>query len=370
MSDYAWPSTMDVTSFEPSLVPNVRQMWSPLAGQGQVADLLGERWRFRVGVPQSARLAAGYTEAFVNSLKGGANRALLWHMAREAPLGTLRGSPTLNGAHAQGASSIVLAAAYPGVNMLRFTQEFDNAAWAKSGASISANAAAAPDGTTAGDRIIEDTAAAAQHGVSQNVTLTGQQVTFSVYVKQNGRTWIHIRDGTLGLSNYFDIVSGVIGSQASGHVSQISDAGNGWWRCSVTFTAAVGVQQFLVRATTGNGVTSYTGDGTSGVFIWGAQVELGATPSPYVGFGTLLPGDMLGLNGMLLQVAAPGATADAAGAMTVPLVTRLRKACTTGLAVTWDKPTAPFKLTETGGIPVRHSGRVVSDLQLEFLEDY
>jgi hypothetical protein len=58
---------------------------------------------------------------------------------------------------------------------------------------------------------------------------------------------------------------------------------------------------------------------------------------------TLKAGDMLGISGMLLQV-AEDATANGSGFITTKLVNRLRAAITSGVAVTWDKPTAPFRL--------------------------
>ena len=60
------------------------------------------------------------------------------------------------------------------------------------------------------------------------------------------------------------------------------------------------------------------------------------------GTGTLLAGDMLGVGGLLLQVAAD-ATA-VAGAITVTLANRVRTALADNAPVTWQQPTAPFRL--------------------------
>jgi hypothetical protein len=64
--------------------------------------------------------------------------------------------------------------------------------------------------------------------------------------------------------------------------------------------------------------------------------------------GTLLAGDMLGVGGLLLM---SGADCTAvAGVMTVPIVNRVRVAQPSGAAVTWDKPTAPFRMLSTNGV--------------------
>lgn len=68
----------------------------------------------------------------------------------------------------------------------------------------------------------------------------------------------------------------------------------------------------------------------------------------YPATGTLLAGDMLGLGGLLLMVAAD--CTAVAGNLTVPLANRLRSAQTAGAAVSWSKPTAPFRLLSTSGV--------------------
>ena len=64
---------------------------------------------------------------------------------------------------------------------------------------------------------------------------------------------------------------------------------------------------------------------------------------------TLLAGDMIGVGGLLLQVATDAA-ANGAGVMVVPIVNRLRTAVAGGTAVVWDKPTAPFRLASPSAI--------------------
>lgn len=65
--------------------------------------------------------------------------------------------------------------------------------------------------------------------------------------------------------------------------------------------------------------------------------------------GTVRAGDLFGAGGQILMASAD-ATADGAGAITIPLVNRLRAAIATGQSVTWDKPTAPFRLVSHSGV--------------------
>ena len=68
----------------------------------------------------------------------------------------------------------------------------------------------------------------------------------------------------------------------------------------------------------------------------------GVTPAD----GTFKSGDMLGVSGLLLMVASD--CTAAAGSITVPLVNRLRKAVSG--TVTWDKPTAPFRILNSSDV--------------------
>lgn len=80
--------------------------------------------------------------------------------------------------------------------------------------------------------------------------------------------------------------------------------------------------------------------------------------------GTLLAGDLLGVGGLMLMVASD--CTAVAGVITVPITNRLRAAQSGGAAVTWDKPTAPFRLLSHSG--VQYAPRLVSPTAFEFGE--
>lgn len=81
---------------------------------------------------------------------------------------------------------------------------------------------------------------------------------------------------------------------------------------------------------------------------------------------TLLAGDLIGVAGLLLQV-ANDATANGAGAMTVSLVNRLRTAITGGAAVTWDRPTVPFRMVSSA-TAVQYQKQFATGVSLDFAE--
>ena len=173
-------------------------------------------------------------------------------------------------------------------NLLTYSQDFSNAVWVKSAATISADAIAAPDGTLTADKIVENSATAT-HFVYNPIAVNSGSFTFTVYAKAGERSWIYVRN-TIGA--YFNLSSGAIGTIDSGVNAAIINVGNGWYRCSITSTQSAGTIFPTAFISTANGTTSYAGDGTSGIYIWGAQLEnvtgqANQNPSEYVSTNVL-----------------------------------------------------------------------------------
>lgn len=138
----------------------------------------------------------------------------------------------------------------------------------------------APDGSLTGNLVVED-AQNAQHLVYQDIgTVTQNAVyTFSIYAKQ------YTADRTLSLTFHggqysnFNLSSGIIVSNG-GFTARMENVGNGWYRCSITgpFPSTLGRAYAIIY----NTVHQYTGNGTSGIYLWGGQFEIGSTASEYV----------------------------------------------------------------------------------------
>lgn len=165
-------------------------------------------------------------------------------------------------------------------NLLLQSQTFDVSPWTVANTSVTANATTAPDGTTTADRIFEDSANSA-HAIYQALGTTSGSCTFSVYAKADTRSWLNINAYVAGVrNNWFDLTNGVTGTVASGCTATITSVGNGWYRCAVTTTGG-SPTYFECWLATGNNVTTYAGDGTSGLYLWGAQFEARSSATAY-----------------------------------------------------------------------------------------
>lgn len=206
--------------------------------------------------------------------------ALDLNFAAMAASGTLDSRVTYSGASLATLTDATGAIAYKPHNLLTYSEQFDNAAWIGIGSTVVVNGSVAPDGAQSADKSAAS-ATTSWHGTRQaGVTLTiGVPTTMSVYAKASEETKIAISDfdvGTRGavfdLSAKTAVVSGTdSGMAVSGET--ITDVRGGWFRCSLQMTASVASRKPMVYLR--QFLTSYAGDGTSGVYVWGAQLNFG-----------------------------------------------------------------------------------------------
>jgi hypothetical protein len=178
-------------------------------------------------------------------------------------------------------------------NSLTRSEEFNDAAWTKANSSITANAATAPSGTVTADKLIEALDVNLVHQTTQSgVTIVSLGTyTASCYVKADTRTRVRIGflvGGASGVTADANLAAGTIaaasafgGGSAVG--SSIQAINNGWYRITVSGTGAAGTSgECRIELLDASGNRQYNGDGTSGLFLWGAQLEAGAFPTSYI----------------------------------------------------------------------------------------
>lgn len=133
-------------------------------------------------------------------------------------------------------------------------------------------------------KLVENTATA-EHRVQANITFSAAPFTASGYFKAAERSFAFIRLDDSGSAKYayFNLATGTVGTITSGLTAFIESIGDGWYRCAARFnTPAAGSGTVIFASTTANGTVTYTGDGTSGIYIFGAQLSDSASVDPYV----------------------------------------------------------------------------------------
>jgi hypothetical protein len=179
------------------------------------------------------------------------------------------------------ANGLLLEAA--ATNLLLRSQEFDNATWGKVEATVTANAGSAPDGTTTAEKIIPSVNNLAHRATQSGIAVTsGLSYRLSCFVKASGYGWVRLSLGTSFPANYmlFDLATGALGLNSGFTGITAESLGNGWWRLSGSLVATgSGTTEASVYPLASNTLTTFAGDGTSGILAWGAQVEQGALSS-------------------------------------------------------------------------------------------
>ena len=171
-------------------------------------------------------------------------------------------------------------------NLLVRSEEFNDASWGKSLSSVSANSTNSPASTQTADALVEDTSNG-EHQITGVFTVTsGTIYTVSIYVKAAGRTFCRFGFTGTGFSgptrSSFNLATGAVTANNGGSPT-ITPVGSGWYRLSVTNTAtSTTTGSFIIQPQLDASTLSYTGDGTSGIYLWGAQLEAGATASSYI----------------------------------------------------------------------------------------
>ncbi len=165
------------------------------------------------------------------------------------------------------------------------SQALATAPWTTNLLTATNNAAVAPDGTTTASSLIPTAVSSAFHQVSQTITVTaGEYVAISGFFKANGYPGLQFRfDGVSGFAAWYaDLVLGTIAvAGASGYTavgSAVIPLGNGlfWlaaWGKTLTDTTVSFKAAVYDTAAHANTSTAFTGDGTSGIYAWGLQLE-------------------------------------------------------------------------------------------------
>ena len=182
-------------------------------------------------------------------------------------------------------------------NLITYSEDTSNWSTQSSSVLTTSNQAISPDGTLNADKLIPATGSVTSNGgryVSFSST-AGTDYSVSVFVKQAEYRYVTFSYGsTAAYGFHFDLQDGVIiqelgNAQYTTISKEVESFSNGWYRLKISLTDAlsVGTRFISVRPaneepTAINNNYATTGDGTSGIYVWGLQIEQGSYATSYI----------------------------------------------------------------------------------------
>ena len=176
-------------------------------------------------------------------------------------------------------------------NLIPYSEDFSNDFWSKTSVTVTTSTIVSPDGLQGSYKLIPDNGTGGNRSISNSYTsLTGLH-THTCFAKKGEYDYLMLRTrNSISAGVMFDLANGTLSVNLTSPVyvsSKIENYGNGWYRCSITLdpSQAGTVGQLFISMSvgiTGSEGNSFNGDGTSGVYIWGAQLEAGSYPTSYI----------------------------------------------------------------------------------------
>ena len=193
-------------------------------------------------------------------------------------------------------NSIFTTLVQTGENLFQRSEEFDNAYWTVTNlrGTITANQTTAPDGNITADLYQEDATTNGRYFAKSISVTSGTSYTVSIWTKQaSGSTrylGLVLPTAGFGVNVTASFTLSGVGSYTISTSGTSTSAGiqaypNGWYRCYLTSQATASANpafQFRLSNSSTNGTPNYLGDGTSGIYVWGVQIERGLAPTDYI----------------------------------------------------------------------------------------
>lgn len=168
-------------------------------------------------------------------------------------------------------------------NLLTYSEAFDIGWPTKTNVSITTPSVSNPANGSTSDALVEN-GSFAPHQITRTVSLTAVSHTYSIFLKKGIRSWAFIgATTTTSVGAYFDLTNGVVGNVDSGFTATILPAPNGFYRCSITFTATAATWTMILGGASANGTRSYAGsNGSEALYMYGVQLEAGSFTTSYI----------------------------------------------------------------------------------------
>ena len=159
-----------------------------------------------------------------------------------------------------------------GSNLVTYSEDFS--AWTNQQIIVIPNATTSPIGSGSATKIIATTVSST-HQINQLSLVASSTCVASIYAKAAGSNTFEVLDGSSAVNGaFFDLATESVTNKGTG-IGTIESVGDGWYRCS-TVMATTGFRIYQPSS-----ISPISGDGTSGIYIWGAQLEQSSSASAY-----------------------------------------------------------------------------------------
>lgn len=175
-------------------------------------------------------------------------------------------------------------------NLIKYSQDLTKPEWDKVAITSTSSSEPAPDPGSTATKLVSGATRGVSRYAAQTVTFNGQAV-FTLFAKKAEFNFVWI--GYLGRNanaeesktavDLTTLQQAHIGGNWATPVT-VTPAGNGWVKITLNRNAIVGSTNVEVRVGMCDSLRgeTLTGDGVSGVYVWGAQLEAGAYPTSYI----------------------------------------------------------------------------------------
>jgi hypothetical protein len=170
-------------------------------------------------------------------------------------------------------------------NLLLRSEEFNDAYWTKTNTTITTNSIISPDGNLTADKLVENTSNSSHtvHNASVSI-IASTDYTFTCFAKKDERDSISFQIFFFGSNTGYNVIvnlnDGSFTTIDTGDLTSLNKRAevvyfsNGWYKITVGLKTSI--TSTFARITTSirsGGSSTYLGDGTSGLYLWGAQLE-------------------------------------------------------------------------------------------------
>lgn len=173
-------------------------------------------------------------------------------------------------------------------NLVYSSEDFTDGGWINGGVTIESQQHTAPDGSNTATKLIPTTTNDA-HRIRFEIGPDFGATAF-VWLKAAGYdyAWIAMYDGADYQHGFIDLTDGSVSNVTSGVTVSVEEYGNGWYRGIINISST-SRNIFSFGPSPSNNPTlasaltpEFSGDGTSGILCWGAQMVEGDRYSTYV----------------------------------------------------------------------------------------